>query len=47
MTYLYTQTEANREREHVERILEVLKPAAKDKRDTNELAAMATAGGVQ
>jgi hypothetical protein len=44
---LDSQLEANREREHVERILEVLKPASKDQLATNELVGMAVAGGVQ
>lgn len=47
MTFLYTQTDDAREREHVNRILDRLKPGSNEQPNANELAAMAAAGGVQ
>ena len=47
MTFLYTQTDEAREREHVGRILERLKPAAEVQPGTDELAKMQAEGGVQ
>jgi gamma-glutamyl:cysteine ligase YbdK (ATP-grasp superfamily) len=47
MTFLYTQTDDAREREHVNRIWERLKPGANEQPNASELAAMAAAGGVQ
>jgi integrase len=47
MTFLYTQTDEAREREHVGRILERLKPATDVQPGTDELAKMQAEGGVQ
>jgi integrase len=48
MTFLYTQVDGAREREHVNSILDRLKPGANAVRlNATELAAMAAAGGVQ
>ena len=46
MTFLYTQNDEARERDHGNQILDRLKPGVKQPK-TTELAAMATAGGVQ
>jgi len=46
MTFLYTQNDEVRERDHVNLILDRLKPGVKQPK-TTQLAAMATAGGVQ
>jgi hypothetical protein len=48
MTFLYTQTEEAREREHVRFILERLKPGWPTKQSgARRLAKMPTEGGVQ
>jgi hypothetical protein len=44
MTWLYAQTDETRERQHVDSILERLKPRANQQQNASELAA---AGGVQ
>ena len=44
MTFLYTQTDYAREREHVNRILDRLKLGANEQPNANELTAMAAAG---
>jgi hypothetical protein len=46
MTFLYTQTDEAREREHVHRILERLRPVRVDA-NAAKLAAMPAEGGVQ
>ena len=47
MTFLNTQSDEAREREHVGRILERLRPAADGQPGTDELAKMQAEGGVQ
>ena len=47
MTFLYTQTDEAREREHVNKILDRLKPGTNAQPNASELAAMAAAGGLQ
>ena len=47
MTFLYTQTDEAREREHVARILDRLKPAAESPNGSEQPADMQPEGGVQ
>jgi integrase len=47
MTFLYTQTDESREREHVNRIMDRLKPGANVQPKESELAVMRAEGGVQ
>ena len=47
MTFLYTQTDEAREREHVALVLGRLKPAAESSSGSEQLANMQTEGGVQ
>lgn len=47
MTFLYTQTDQTREREHVGRILERLKPTTKAQPGADQLLKMQAEDGVQ
>jgi integrase len=47
MTFLYTQVDDARERQHVNSILDRLKPGAEPQPNATQLATMAAAGGVQ